>query len=173
MRSISIRGIQTWSVLSALGVVWISGNEPLQAGGKAAQVVVVVWDGMRPDFITPQYTPTLYDLAVKGTFFRSNHATYVTSTEVNGTALATGMHPDHSGVMANYEYRPDLNWLSTYATENLDSVRRGDLVSQTNYLEAATVPEILQKAGFATAIAGAKPVALLHDRAAQKQTQAA
>jgi hypothetical protein len=43
---------------------------------------------MRPDFVTPHYTPTLYELARRGTFFMRNHAAYVTTTEVNGTALA-------------------------------------------------------------------------------------
>ncbi|MGH7969759.1 MAG: alkaline phosphatase family protein, partial [Limisphaerales bacterium] len=90
------------------------------ARGKAEHVVLIVWDGMRPDFVTPQYTPTLYDLAQRGTFFARHHSVYVSTTEVNGTALATGMYPEHSGIIANTEYRPDLNWLSSYATEALE-----------------------------------------------------
>src|SRR6266513_789947 len=74
--------------------------------GRAEHVVLVVWDGMRPDFITPQYCPTLYSLAQDGVFFRNHHPACVSSTEVNGTAIATGMHPEHSGVMANSDYRP-------------------------------------------------------------------
>src|SRR5579871_354928 len=77
--------------------------------GSASHVVMIVWDGMRPDFVTPQYCPTLYELANKGTFFARNHAVYVSTTEVNGTALATGVHPDHSGIIANTEYRADFN----------------------------------------------------------------
>jgi predicted AlkP superfamily pyrophosphatase or phosphodiesterase len=146
--------------------------ERATASGQAEHVVVVVWDGMRPDFVTPQYTPTLYELARRGTFFLNHHSVYVTSTEVNGTALATGMQPEHSGVMANTEYRPDLNWLGTYGTESLDAVRRGDLLSGGHYLEAATVAEVLQQAGFPTIIAGAKPVVLLHDRTFRKTNDA-
>src|SRR5438034_4431142 len=103
-------------------LTWKAAAAPRTAAdskGQAEHGVVVVWDGMRPDFITPQYTPTLYELALRGTFFKNNHSGYITSTEVNGTALATGMYPDHSGVMANVEYRPDLNWLSSYGTESL------------------------------------------------------
>jgi predicted AlkP superfamily pyrophosphatase or phosphodiesterase len=146
--------------------------ETVSARGRAEHVVVVVWDGMRPDFIKPQYAPTLYELASRGTFFLNHHSAYVTSTEVNGTALATGMHPDHSGVMANNEYQPDINWLTSYGTESLDAVRRGDLLSQGHYLGAATVAEVLQQAGIPTIIAGAKPVALLQDRSARKTTPA-
>jgi arylsulfatase A-like enzyme len=156
-----------------VAVVFVLGSSlRVSARGQAEHVVVVVWDGMRPDFISPQFTPTLYELASKGTFFKNNHSAYVTSTEVNGTVLATGMYPDHSGIMANVGYRPELNWLSSYGTETLDAVRRGDLLTQGHYLEAATVPEILQQAGISTVIAGAKPIALLHDRAAKKTTPA-
>ena len=42
----------------------------------------VVWDGMRPDFVSAQYTPQLYDLAQRGTFFKNHHSIYITSTEV-------------------------------------------------------------------------------------------
>src|SRR5690348_10863614 len=69
--------------------------------GKAEHVVVLVWDGMSRDFITPQYAPTLYSLAQSGVFFRHHHPVYVSSTEVNGTAIATGAYPVHSGIMAN------------------------------------------------------------------------
>jgi arylsulfatase A-like enzyme len=150
----------------------ISPSFASEPGGKAEHIVVVVWDGMRPDFITPQYTPTLHELAQKGTFFLRHHSAYVTSTEVNGTALATGMHPEHSGVMANFQYRPDLNWLSPYGTEALDAVRRGDVASDGKYLDVPTVAEMLHKNGIPTIVAGAKPIALLHDRGGKRQSPA-
>ncbi len=137
-------------------------------GGQAQHVVVVVWDGMRPDFISEEYTPTLHALAARGVFFKNHHSTYVTSTEVNGAAIATGMYPAHSGILANTQYRPELSWLSSYATENLDAIRRGDLIFDGGYLPVPTLAEILQGAGIRTITAGAKPVVLLHDRAAEK-----
>ena len=134
--------------------------------------MIVVWDGMRPDYVRPQYTPTLHELARRGTFFKNHHSSYITSTEVNCTAMATGAYPSHSGVLANQQYRPDLNYLGVYGTENFDAVRRGDLMSNGHYLGASTLPEILQQHGIPTIIAGAKPVALLFDRAPFKSTAA-
>ena len=78
------------------------------AAATAEHVVRIVWDGMRPDFVSAQYTPQLYDLAQHGTFFKNHHPVYISSTEVNGTALATGMYPNKSGIMANSEYRPEI-----------------------------------------------------------------
>jgi arylsulfatase A-like enzyme len=159
-------------LLLFLGILLSCRFGSASAAGQAEHVVVIVWDGMRPDFVTPQYTPTLYELAQRGTFFMRNHSAYVTTTEVNGTALATGMHPDHSGIIANTEYQPEFNWLGSYGTEALDVVRRGDMASGGHYLQTPTVAELLHAAGFPTMIAGAKPIALLHDRAPKKVSQA-
>ena len=41
-----------------------------EKSGKAKHVVVVVWDGMRPDFVTARDTPTLAALARKGVFLQ-------------------------------------------------------------------------------------------------------
>ena len=138
--------------------------------GRAEHVVVVVWDGMRPDFIRPQYCPNLYSLATNGVFFLRHHAAYVSSTEVNGVALATGNHPGRSGIIANTEYRPELSTLAAVATEGADQVWRGDLMTAGNYIRTPTVAEILQDAGIPTVVAGSKAVALLQDRSRQKRT---
>ena len=146
----------------------LCGQNRVSCAGQAEHVVVVVWDGLRPDYVSAQYTPTLNELARQGTFFKDHHSSYVTSTEVNGAALATGMYPEHSGIVANVEYRPELSWLSSYGTEGFDAIRRGDLLSEGHYVGAPTLPEILQQAGVATITAGAKPVVLLLDRAPKK-----
>ena len=132
--------------------------------GKAEHVVVVVWDGMRPDFITEQDTPTLHQLAQEGVFFRNHHPVYLSATEVNGTAIATGAYPIHSGIMANKEYRPALNPLVPVGTESPAALRAGDRLTQGHYLSRPTIAEILHNAGHTTAVAGTKPVVLLHDR---------
>jgi predicted AlkP superfamily pyrophosphatase or phosphodiesterase len=134
------------------------------AAGKADHVLLVVWDGMRPDFVSPQFTPTLYSLAKDGVFFRNHHPVYVSSTEVNGTALATGVFPNRSGVMANNEYRPEIGWLGPNATEGLEMIRRSDLLTGGHYIRVPTVTEILHSKDITTIVAGTKPVALLHDR---------
>ena len=142
------------------------------AAEKAEHVVLVVWDGMRPDFVSAQYTPTLYELATKGTFFKNHHPVYVSSTEVNGTALATGFYPNKSGIIANSEYRPEIGWAGPNATEGIEMIRRGDLATGGHYIRVPTMCEIVQAAGFPTAVAGTKPVAMLHDRKQRAATGA-
>src|SRR5688500_4693280 len=93
-----------WCVLT--GLSWLSLAGRVAAQGQAEHVVVLVWDGMRPDFITPQYCPTLYALATNGTFFRRNHCVFVSTTQANGAALATGSNPGRNGIQANVDFRP-------------------------------------------------------------------
>ena len=141
-----------------------------RADGLNKHVVLLVWDGMRPDFINGTNTPTLYELAHRGVFFAHNHSVYITSTEVNGTALATGCYPEHSGIIANREYRPEFDPLSALGTESLDVMRKAD--EQGGYLSVSTLALTLQRQGYQTTIAGTKPVVLLQDHAERPENAA-
>ncbi len=151
-------------LLATLGFTSLRAAEPF----KAEHVVLIVWDGMRPDFVTADTTPTLHALAKSGTTFNNNHSVYITSTEVNGTAIATGCYPTNNGILANREYRPTIDPLKPFATENAQAVEIGDAARGGKYIRVKTVAELVQQAGFRTAIAGTKPVVLLHDRAPVK-----
>ena len=127
------------SSLRVLFLILALGSGLLPAAEKAEHVLVVVWDGLRPDFVTEANTPTLFKLAARGTFFQNNHSQPITSTEVNGTVLATGCFPAHSGLIANVEYRPALNPLKPMATENAQFIAQGDKLTQGKYLKVATL----------------------------------
>ncbi|MBC8095846.1 MAG: alkaline phosphatase family protein [Akkermansiaceae bacterium] len=142
----------------------------LFAAGKAEHIVVVVWDGMRPDFISREHTPTLHQLAQEGVMFEKHHSAYITSTEVNGTAIATGQNPEHSGIMANKMYFPKVKPLESSDTQASQIVLDCDHLSHGHYLLTPTLAEILQAAGKKTVIAGTKQVALLHDRRQRPDT---
>ncbi len=129
-------------------------------------VVLIVWDGMRPDFVSAEHTPNLWKLGEKGVTFAHHHASYLSATIVNGAAMATGRYPSHDGVIANYLYRPSIDLWHWIDAGNPAVIRKGDEVSGGKYLGAPTVTEILHRAGRRTAIAGTKYVALLEDRRA-------
>ncbi len=137
------------------------------AAGKASHVVLIVWDGMRPDFISKENTPTLFETSQQGVTFLHHHPVYVSSTEVNGTALATGVYPGQSTIIANIEFRPSIDPRVPIETQSVRAVRKGDDLSQGHYLAFPTVSEILHENGLRTVVAGSKGIALLHDRAAR------
>ena len=127
-------------------------------------VVVVVWDGMRPDFVSEETTPTLWKLAREGVSFRNHHPVYPSATMVNGTAMVTGVYPGKSGVIANYVYRPDIEAHVAIAVESPVVVKKGDQLSNGKYISVPTIAELVQRAGGRTAVASAKTVGLLLDR---------
>jgi arylsulfatase A-like enzyme len=131
---------------------------------KDRHVVIVVWDGMRPDFVSAETTPILWKLAQEGVTFRNHHAVYLTATHVNGTAIETGMYPGHSGLIANYDYRPDIEKTKFISTEQTRVIDKGDAISSGHYLSVPTLAEMVRAAGGRTAVAAAKTVGLLLDR---------
>jgi arylsulfatase A-like enzyme len=139
-----------------------------QAANPQRHVVLVVWDGMRPDFINSTNSPTLFELANRGVFFAHNHPVYISSTEVNGTALATGAYPGHSGIIGNREFRPGIDPLAAIDTQSLEAMRQAE--HNGKYLEVPTLAETLQAQGYSTVVAGTKPVVLLHDHAERSET---
>lgn len=149
-------------ILTLLFACWLSPEA--RAAGKAQHVVVVVWDGMRPDFVSESNTPTLYKLAHDGVWFENHHPVFVSATEVNGTAIATGDFPENDGIIANKDYMPSIDPNKIVRTEDIDVIRKGDKLTAGHYLHAATTAEIVRQYSLTTAIAGAKPVALLADR---------
>ena len=161
-----------WSVLVLFGAFTLRAQEPtptpaakVPALPRAEHVVVVVWDGLRPDSITEEGTPTLFKLARDGVFFARHHCVFPSSTEVNGTAIATGCYPSGDGIIGNREYRPYIDPYRSVATEELESIRVGDKYNGNNgYLFTSTLAEILQGFNERTAVAGTKQVAVLQDR---------
>jgi len=141
-----------------------SGVPPAEEPKLQRRVVVVVWDGMRPDFISEKNTPVLWKLAHEGVIFRNHHAVYPSATNVNGTALVTGVYPGHSGLIANHEYRPEIDRNRSIDVEIPAVVEKGDELSNGKYISAPTIAELVQRAGGRTAIATAKTVGLLLNR---------
>jgi arylsulfatase A-like enzyme len=64
-------------------------------------VIVFVVDGVRPDAITPELTPTLFRLRSEGVSFTNGHSVFPTVTRVNAAAIGTGMHPGSTGILGN------------------------------------------------------------------------
>jgi len=160
----TLRGKTYLSILFAIVCAHCAHVSAAEASSESRHVVLVVWDGMRPDFVSEQNTPTLWRLAKDGVVFHNHHAVYLSATNVNGTALATGVYPGHSGIIANHEYRPAIDKQKPIDVEIPEVVQKGDEISGGKYIAVPTIAELVQAAGRQTAIATAKTVGLLLDR---------
>jgi arylsulfatase A-like enzyme len=151
-------------LLALAGIVVIPHATCAGNRGKAEHVVVIVWDGMRPDFVSEKNTPALAKLAHEGVTFRNSHAVFPSATNVNGTALVTGAYPGHSGLLANHVYRPEIDANKSIDVEVPAVVRKGDELSGGKYISVPTIAELVQRGGGRSAIATGKTVGLLLDR---------
>jgi len=130
-------------------------------------VVVVVWDGMRPDAVTERNTPALWKMAQSGVIFGHHHSVYPTATNVNGAAIATGVYPNRNSLLANREFRPAINPLRIIENGDPAVIEKADKVTGGKYIASPTIAETVRAAGRSTAVVGTKAVAFLHDRHAE------
>jgi len=130
-------------------------------------VVVLVWDGMRPDFVTEGNTPALWKLSREGVTFQNHHSVYLTATNVNGAAIATGVYPNRNSLLANREFRPTIDPRKPFENAEWSIIQKADEITGGKYIAAPTIAETVRAAGRRTAVVGTKAVAFLHDRHAE------
>ena len=76
---------------------------------RASRLLLMVWDGMRPDLVSPALTPNLAALANQGTTFDHSHAIVPTVTRCNAATMATGALPLVHGLPANVFFAPKVD----------------------------------------------------------------
>ena len=101
--------IRTSSCLIFLAILLLSTfAERLEAADAPSSrgriVILMVWDGLRPDSVTTRDTPNLYEMSHQGVRFDRHHSMYPTLTMVNAAALATGASPGVNGIVGNTMY---------------------------------------------------------------------
>ncbi len=111
--------------------------------GPAHQVLIVL-DGLRPDYVTPEIMPNLYALGQRGVVFSNHHSVYPTVTRVNASSIATGTYPEVHGLMGNSVFFPQVDsgrFLDTSDRVNLLRIRSA---VDGKLLTAPTLGDLLQ-----------------------------
>lgn len=138
-----------------------------QGDGYPRCVLVIVWDGLRPDFVTPEVTPFLHGQATQGVWFEASHCAYPSETRVNSSALATGCYPGRSGIPGN------SMWVNGFDRARPARIANTGDHTQLARIEAIDGPllrarstgDVLAEAGgvFVVASSGSPGSALLQD----------
>jgi arylsulfatase A-like enzyme len=127
------------AALAAIGMGQVAPDSP----ARRAQLVIVV-DGLRPDYVTPELMPKLVALGRRGITFNAHHSVVPTVTRVNASSMATGTYPETHGLLGNTVYVPAVNQtrgLDTGSRENLEAIARAD----GRLLDAPSLGEILER----------------------------
>ncbi len=76
---------------------------------RTKRVLVVVFDALKPHFVTPELMPNLSGFAGRGVMCANSHSVFFTETRVNQTAVTSGCLPYQTGLVANRFVAPDVS----------------------------------------------------------------
>src|SRR5262245_32633213 len=112
------------ALLAARAIPGVAGGA--QPSAQHRQLIVIV-DGLRPDYVTPKAMPRLVRLGQRGIVFNAHHSVVPTVARVNGASFVTGAYPETHGLLGNAIYVPAVSptrVLDTGAREDLEAVER-------------------------------------------------
>jgi predicted AlkP superfamily pyrophosphatase or phosphodiesterase len=108
--------------------------------------LLILVDGLRPDYVTGEVMPNLTALGRRGVIFNKHHSVYPTVTRVNASSISTGAYPQAHGLLGNSVFFPTVN-----ASKFLDTGDRNDLLeiaaTEQPLLTATTLGESLRAVG--------------------------
>jgi arylsulfatase A-like enzyme len=120
---------------------------------RARRVLVVGFDGMRPDLVDAEQMPVLSGLIAQGTRLSEHHAVYPTETRVNISSLASGTTPGRHGVVANVMRVAGATEDGIIDTSNYRHLAALDAATGGRALLVPTLGEILAAHGQRLAVA--------------------
>ncbi|MGA8059148.1 MAG: alkaline phosphatase family protein [Candidatus Binataceae bacterium] len=90
------------ALVLALGLVAPAHPASADAPRRPARIfVLMVWDGLRPDFVTAERTPSLFAMENDGVRFARHHSVFPTITMVNAASLTTGASPGSTTILGD------------------------------------------------------------------------
>jgi arylsulfatase A-like enzyme len=120
-------------------------------------------DGLRPDSINHEDTPTLFRLRQEGVSYINSHSVFPTVTRVNAAAISTGTYPDVNGLVSNSMFVPGVHPNRPLNTSDHRQLLKLREVSGGRLLFARSLAERLVERGirFAAVSSGSTGSALL------------
>ncbi|MCW3107625.1 MAG: alkaline phosphatase family protein, partial [Segetibacter sp.] len=111
------------------------------------RTLIVFFDGLRPDYITPENMPNLYAFKKSGSYANQHHSVFPTVTRVNSSSYSTGSYPAKTGLMGNTVYFPEVNKTKGLNTGNASELMKINEATHGKLLTAISLGEILKAAG--------------------------
>ncbi len=133
-------------VASFLAVVASDAAQPVP--GKARLNLVFILDGLRPDSINLDDTPSLFRLRQEGVNYLNGHSVFPTVTRVNAAAIATGTYPGTNGIVGNNLYVPKVNPNRAFDINDYKNLFKLDDVTGGNMLLVKSLGELLHARGM-------------------------
>ena len=121
--------------------------------GSAAQEIgnsfslLIVLDGLRPDYVTPDLMPNLCALGARGVVCEAHHSVFPTVTRVNSASIATGSYPATHGLMGNSVFFPEISATKGLSTGDATNLIKIEEATGGSLLTTPSLGEVLERAG--------------------------
>jgi len=140
------RALTILYIFSALLTVTKSHAQSLSTKAEL-KTLIVFFDGLRPDYITPEAMPNLYAFSKLGSYGKQHHSVFPTVTRVNSSAYSTGSYPAKTGLMGNTVYFPEVDKTKGLNTGEAADLNRINTATNGKLLTAISLGEVLKAAG--------------------------
>ncbi|MFT4017629.1 MAG: alkaline phosphatase family protein [Agriterribacter sp.] len=137
-------------ILFAIGLLFFSNSIFAQQSTNTLhklKTLIVFFDGLRPDYITPGQMPNLYAFKQTAAYGKKHHSVFPTVTRVNASSYATGSYPKSHGILGNAVYFPSVNKTQSLNTGSVTDMKKAMDAEHGQLLTAVSVGELLAKAG--------------------------
>ena len=112
-----------------------------------ARTLIVVFDGLRPDYVKPDLMPHLYAFRSQGVYGTHHHSVFPTVTRVNASSYATGSYPAKHGLMGNTVYFPAVEPARGLNTADAKTLMAISKATGNRLLTSVSLGELLHAAG--------------------------
>ncbi len=92
--------------------------------------LVIIVDGLRPDYVTPEYMPNVYEMGRNGVVGKNSYSVFPSYTRPNRSSVPTGVYPQKHGIMNNNFLHPEMS----------DPVNSGNYEEMTHFTETTGLP---------------------------------
>lgn len=111
------------------------------------RTLIVFFDGLRPDYITPELMPNVYLFSKKGSYGKQHHSVFPTVTRVNASSLSTGCYPGSHGLMGNTVYFPQVNETAGLNTGDAEELNKIAKATGNHLLTSVSLGQVLEQNG--------------------------
>ncbi|MFQ5759889.1 MAG: alkaline phosphatase family protein [Acidiferrobacterales bacterium] len=122
---------------------------------KRRRVLIVSFDGLRPDMMTPELMPNLTAFATEGVRCTHSRATFPTETRVNQAALVTGCYPTRHGIVGNKFLEPTASPGKLFNTGDDTQLADGHRKLKGKLVDVPVLGGILAEQGMRLAVLSA------------------
>ncbi|MDQ0472664.1 alkaline phosphatase family protein [Labrys wisconsinensis] len=118
----------------------------------ADRIVICVFDGLRPDFVTPERMPHLARFAAGASWFREARGVFPSVTRPSTASIATGAPPAVHGIVGNSFLFPSVTRERVLDLGRAEDIALAERATGGRLVDAETFGDVLARAGRRLAV---------------------